>query len=122
MERGAAMAESLKAGRPVAVVEEESLADSLGGGIGLENRHTFGMVRTLVDDCVLVGEDEIAEGIRLAYEQEGEIIEGAAAVGIAALVSGKARLRGPVAIVLSGKNIAPDLHRRIICAGRMEGE
>ncbi len=109
------MVASLKAGRPVDVTEEETLADSLGGGIGSDNRYTFEMVGKLVDECVLVSEEEIAAGIRLAYEEEGEVIEGGAAVGIAALVSGKATLSGSAAIVLSGKNIAPDLHRRIVC-------
>ncbi len=45
MERGPAMALSLAAGRPVAVEEEASLADSLGGGIGLDNRYTFALVQ-----------------------------------------------------------------------------
>jgi threonine dehydratase len=115
MERGAAMIASLAVGHPVEVAEEPTLADSLGGGIGLDNRHTFDMVRTLVDDCVTVSEAEIAESIRLAYEEEGEVIEGAAAVGIAALLAGKVKVGGPMAIVLSGKNIASDRHRRIIC-------
>jgi threonine dehydratase len=109
-----AMAASLEAGHPVEVPEEPSLADSLGGGIGLENRHTFGMAKRYVDECVLVGEDDIAAGIRFAYEAEGEVIEGAAAVGIAALLAGLVRLAGPAAVILTGRNIAPDLHRRVI--------
>ena len=40
LDRGAAMAESLKAGKPVEVEEVESLADPLGGGIGLNNYYT----------------------------------------------------------------------------------
>ena len=111
------MVASLAAGHPVEVPEEQTLADSLGGGIGLANRHTFEMVRTLVDECVLVSEEEIAAGIRFAYEEEGEVIEGGAAVGIAALLAGKMKAGGPIAVVLSGKNIAPDLHRRIVCGG-----
>src|SRR6185312_6543471 len=59
MERGAAMQASLAAGRPVEVEEVPTLADSLGGGIGLGNRHTFAMVRDLVDEVVLVSEAEI---------------------------------------------------------------
>jgi len=114
MARGAAMHASLAAGRPVDVAEQPTLADSLGGGIGLENRHTFEMAKRYVDGCVLVGEEDIAAGIRFAYEAEGEVIEGAAAVGIAALLNGSVRPAGPAAIVLSGKNIAPDLHRRVI--------
>jgi threonine dehydratase len=109
-----AMAASLEAGRPVEVPEEPSLADSLGGGIGLENRHTFEMTKRYVDECVLVGESDIAAGIRFAYEAEGEVIEGAAAVGIAALLNGSVKLTGPTAIILTGKNIAPDLHRCVI--------
>jgi threonine dehydratase len=109
-----AMAASLQAGRPVEVPEEPSLADSLGGGIGLANRHTFEMTKRYVDGCVLVGEDDIAAAIRFAYEAEGEVIEGAAAVGIAALLGGLVKPAGPTAIILTGRNIAPDLHRRII--------
>jgi threonine dehydratase len=114
MERGAAMQASLAAGRPVEVEEKPTLADSLGGGIGLGNRHTFAMVRDLVDEVVLVSEAEIADAIRTAYSEEGEVIEGAAAVGIAALDAGKIRPGGPLAIVLSGKNVDMGLHRRIV--------
>jgi threonine dehydratase len=114
MERGAAMKASLDVGHPVLVEELPTLADSLGGGIGLDNRLTFGMCRDLLDDVILVSEDEIAAGIRHAYQQEREIVEGAGAVGIAALLAGKVRLAGPVAVLLSGRNIDMDLHRRII--------
>jgi len=114
MERGAAMKQSLDAGQPVDVKEMPTLADSLGGGIGLENAHTFDMVGSLVDEIVLVSEEQIAAGIRTAYFEEGEVVEGAAAVGIAALDAGTIRPRGPVALVLSGKNIDMDLHRRVV--------
>ncbi|MGQ9370285.1 hydroxyectoine utilization dehydratase EutB [Azospirillum sp. A39] len=116
MERGAAMHASLAAGRPVAVEELETLADSLGGGIGLANRHTFALVRDLLDGVVLLGEAEIAAGIRHAYAEEQEIVEGAGAVGIAALLAGKVAVRGPTVAVLSGRNIAMEQHRRIVCA------
>jgi len=115
MARGAAMKASLDAGRPVEVEERETLADSLGGGIGLDNRLTFAMCRDLLDDLVLLSEEEIAAGIRHAYEEEREIVEGAGAVGIAALLAGKVRPKGPTVAVLSGKNIAMDLHRAIVC-------
>jgi threonine dehydratase len=114
MERGAAMKASVDAGRPVFVEELPTLADSLGGGIGLDNRLTFRMCRDLLDDIVLVSEREIAEGIRHAYEQEREIVEGAGAVGIAALLAGKVRAEGPIVALLSGRNIDMGLHRRVI--------
>ncbi|MCK1680714.1 hydroxyectoine utilization dehydratase EutB [Bradyrhizobium sp. 147] len=115
MERGAAMKASLDAGRPVLVEEFPSLADSLGGGIGLDNKVTFTMCQALLDDVVLLSEGEIAAGIRHAYEHEQEILEGAGAVGIAALLANKIpRLRGPVALVLSGRNIDMKVHRHVV--------
>lgn len=114
MERGAAMHESLRAGKPVVVEELETLADSLGGGIGLENRYTFAMCRDLLDNVVLLSEEEIAEGIRHAFAAEGEIVEGAGAVGIAALLAKKVDIRGPTVIVVSGRNIDEALHASIV--------
>jgi threonine dehydratase len=115
MERGAAMKASLASGRPVQVEELPSLADALGGGIGLDNQLTFAMCQALVDDVVLLSESEIAAGIRHAYAEECEIVEGAGAVGIAALLARKVTgLSGPLAIVLSGRNIDMDLHRHIV--------
>lgn len=115
MDRGAAMKASLDAGRPVQVEEVASLADSLGGGIGLDNGVTFRMCRDLLDEVILLTEAEIAAGIRHAYREEREVIEGAGAIGMAALLSDRlGRLDGPVAVVLSGRNIDMELHRRVI--------
>jgi threonine dehydratase len=115
MSRGAAMKASLDAGKPVLVEEGPSLADSLGGGIGLDNRFTFAMCRDLIDEVVLLSEEEIAAGIAHAYAQEREIVEGAGAVGIGALLAGKLNAEGPIVLLLSGKNIDMDLHRRVVC-------
>ncbi|HWJ87076.1 MAG TPA: hydroxyectoine utilization dehydratase EutB [Pelagibacterium sp.] len=114
MERGAAMVACLAAGKPVAVEELETLADSLGGGIGLANRHTFEMVRGLVDETIVLTEREIALGIAHAYGEDREVLEGAGAVGIAALLSGKFVPKGPTALVLSGKNIDMGVHAAIV--------
>ena len=114
MQRGAAMQASLEAGKPVNVEELDTLADSLGGGIGLDNRWTFTMCRALLDEVILLDEEEIAAGIRHAALQEGETIEGAAAVGIAALLAGKIKASGPIAIIISGGNIDPEQHRAIM--------
>jgi threonine dehydratase len=114
MERGAAMYQCQQAGQPMIVPELATLADSLGGGIGLDNRYTFGMTRDLVDEIVLVSEVEIAAAIRHAYWCENEIIEGSGSVGIAALLSGKVKPNGATALLLSGGNIDMVLHHRII--------
>ncbi|MGJ3261326.1 MAG: hydroxyectoine utilization dehydratase EutB [Rhodospirillales bacterium] len=106
MDRGAAMIESLAAGKPVAVEEVESLADSLGGGIGLENKHTFDITRRLIDETLLLTEDEIAAAMRTLFREDRIVAEGSAAVGVGALMSGKLSLApGPTAIVVSGCNV-----------------
>lgn len=111
---GPAMYESLKAGRPVPVEEVPTLADSLGGGIGLDNRLTFAMVRKLVDEVILVDEAEIAGAIRHAYAEERQVVEGGAAVGIAALLREGKAAWGTTIVLLSGGNIDMALHARII--------
>ncbi|UFM63943.1 hydroxyectoine utilization dehydratase EutB [Paracoccus sp. MA] len=113
MENGAAMAASLAAGHPVEVAESPSLADSLGGGIGLRNRVTYPLCRALLDDVILLTEAEIAEGIR-HLGRAGHMVEGAASVGSAALLAGKVVPQGPTVCILSGANIDPALHARIM--------
>ncbi len=107
MERGAAMALSLKAGRPVDTVEEPTLADSLQGGIGRHNRLTLRWIGELADDVVLVSEDAIARAMRFAFEHDRQVLEGAGAVAVAALLEGTVRPEGgPAVAVCSGGNIA----------------
>lgn len=108
MERGAAMHASLRAGRPVLVEEAESLADSLQGGILLDNRYTFAMVRELVDEVRLVGEDDIARAMAHGLLAEGLVLEGAAATPIALLQrDGAAGLGRRIALVLTGGAVDP---------------
>jgi threonine dehydratase len=106
MEHAPVMYHSLKAGKPIEISEEDTLADSLRGGIGLENRYTFHMVQDLVDDVVLVSEEEIARAMAFLLTEHQLVVEGAGAVGVAALISEK--ISGGeknTAVLLSGKNI-----------------
>lgn len=114
MRRGAAMRASLDAGAPVLVEERPTLADSLGGGVGLDNRLTFRMTRDLVDELVLVSEAEIAAGLRHVYFEERQVVEGAGAVAVAALLAGRVVPAGPTAALMCGANIDMRLHHRVI--------
>ena len=105
MDRGAAMAESIAAGHIVDVEEVASLADALGGGIPKDNRYTFAASRQLVDEVVLVTESEIYEGMRALFHRERLVVEGAAAVGHAAILADKLGVDGPTAIVVTGRNV-----------------
>ena len=112
---GAAMHESMQAGRPVEVPEPPSLADSLGGGIGLDNRCTFGLCRELLDDVVLLSEAEIAAGMRALYRDQRMIAEGSAAVGPAALIAGRvAPGPDPVVCLISGNLVDMDVFTAIV--------
>jgi len=106
MERGAVMAASLAAGHPVELPEEPSLADSLQGGIGLGNAITFGIVRALVDEVVLLTEREIWNGMRFAFDHHRLLLEGGGAVGIAALLAGHLDVAADdrVGVICSGAN------------------
>jgi len=100
------MYHSLRAGKPVVLEEEDTIADGLVGGIGLDNRYTFRMVQEYVDDTILVSEEEIAEAMAFALEKHHLVVEGAGAVGIAALLHRKVREVGRnVAVVVSGSNV-----------------
>lgn len=112
MARGPAMYESIQAGRPVEVAEEPTLADSLGGGIGLDNRYTFQLIRSLVDEYVLLNEAQIARGMNHLFRREGLIAEGGGSVAVAALLAGAVpALSGNVACLVTGSNV--DMQRFI---------
>lgn len=105
MKQGAAMYQSIQAGRPVAVEESSTLADSLRGGIGLENAYTFAMVQSLVDEIVLVPENAIADGMRYMFKEHGMVVEGAAGTGVGAILHHLIPdLSGHVAVIVTGRN------------------
>ncbi|WP_029059186.1 hydroxyectoine utilization dehydratase EutB [Stappia stellulata] len=115
MDRGAAMHASIRAGHPVEVEEVESLADSLGGGIGLDNRLSFSLCRDLLDDIVLVSEEEIYRAMQALYFEERLVAEGACVVGIAALIAGKLPTpKGPLATVITGRNVDMEIFTRVV--------
>jgi threonine dehydratase len=106
MERAPVMYWSLKAGAPIKMKEEETIAHALAGGLGEDNQYTFRMVQEYVDDVVLVSEEAIAAGMAFALEQHHLVVEGAGAVGIAALLRQRVKELGRnVAVVVSGSNV-----------------
>lgn len=106
MDRGPAMHLSLAAGHPVEVEEVPSLADSLGGGIGSDNRLTLGLCQAHLDDTLLVSEEEIRDAMQALFFEDRLVVEGGGSVGVAALLTGRiADLAGPVAVIVSGRNL-----------------
>jgi len=105
-ENARVMYESLKLGKPTAFPEDSTVASAFSGGIGLDNEHTFGLVREYVDEHVLVTEREITDAMIFAAKEHKLVVEGGGAVGIAAVLAGKVgRVGLSVAVVVSGGNI-----------------
>lgn len=119
---GPAMHLSMQAGQPVPVVEEQTLADSLSGGIGLDNRYTFALCRQLVDETVLLSEAEIAAAMIFALREHHLLVEGGGAVAMGALLHNKVAMRGQhVVVVVSGGNVDVDLLLKMAAAGQQSG-
>jgi threonine dehydratase len=108
------MREALLAGRIVEIAEEETIADGLAGNIE-QGSITFPLIQELVDDVITVSESEIEEALVKFAREEHLIIEGSAAVSLAALQS--SRFEGKrIAAVISGRNISLDLFTRIVAS------
>ncbi len=115
MDRGAAMYESIRAGRLIEVAEYPSLADSLGGGIGMQNQFSFAICRDLLDETVLVTEEEIRDAMQVAFFEDRIVAEGGSCVGHAALLAGKVTgINGPVATVITGRNVDMQMFAKIM--------
>jgi threonine dehydratase len=108
------MYECLRAGKVVDVAELPTLSESTAGGLEPESV-TLEVCRRAIDRCVLVSEAEILAAMRLILETEHWVIEGAAAVAVAAYLKDAPRCQDKtVAIVLCGRNVSPEVMRRLI--------
>ncbi len=82
---------------------------------------TLPLIRERVDGMLLVGEDDIEQGILLLLEIEKTVVEGAGAVGLAALLKHRERFAGrKVGLVLCGGNIEPLVLAEIIQRGMVK--
>ncbi len=107
MERGAVLVPSLRAGHVVDFEELPTLADAIMGSLGEDPEAIFEAVRGWIDEGVMVSEEEIAAAMAFALERRHQMVEGAGAVGIAALRSGKLNIAGQkTAVLVTGGNVA----------------
>jgi threonine dehydratase len=96
--------EALRAGQPVTVPVTHTLADGLAGNMEPDSQ-TFGLVRDLVDRVIQVQEPAIALAMQELNSRDGIIAEGAAVVGVAAIIEGL-RLDGrTIGLIVSGRNV-----------------
>ena len=102
----AVMAHSVEAGEILQLPSAPTLSDGTAGGIE-PGAITFDLCKELVDDYVLIDEPEIAAAMRTFMDSQHQLIEGAAAVAIAAMLANAADLKGrKVVILVCGANIS----------------
>jgi len=107
---------SLKKGAPVTLTSAHSLADGIV--IKRVGDLTFPVIRELVDEIVTVEEEEIARAIVSLLEKSKLVVEGAGAVGLAALLAaGNSVCHGKTVVVLSGGNIDVQTLSRVVERG-----
>lgn len=111
--RSPVMARSIRAGRIVELPAHSTLSDGTAGGIEA-GAVTFGLCRRLVDGFVEVSEKRIEAAMRLLLQEHGLVVEGAAALPVAVLLAAGRALAGRcTALVLCGRNVAPEVLARI---------
>jgi threonine dehydratase len=113
------MWESLQAGRPIELEEEETVAGALAGGIGLDNRVTFPLIRDRITRHRIVHEPAIRAAMAYGYRELGLVLEGGGAVALAAALEGLLDTEPPdqsgaLVVVLSGGNVATDVLRSVL--------
>jgi len=110
------MYESLKAGKILKSEElkiQDSIADGLSGGIE-EGSITFRIAQKNVNKVILAKEETIKEAIRLLWEKDSQIVEGAGAVGPAVVIENKEQFKNKkTVVIISGGNIDDELFNKI---------
>jgi threonine dehydratase len=116
----AAYPDSLRRGEPVEVPPGLTIADGIA--VKRPGVLTLDLIRRWLDDVVVVPEDDVAEAMVVLMERAKLVVEGAGAVGVAALLGGQTgpAARGTTVVVLSGGNVDAGLLASI--ARRHESE
>jgi threonine dehydratase len=96
------------------VPELPSLADGLAGPVE-PGSITIPLVRSLVDEFLLVDEPDLSAAVAYAWRRYGQRIEGSAAVSLAVVLNSSLRQR-PAVLILSGGNIQAEVHAAILQA------
>ena len=100
-------ARSLRAGRIIASVKPDTIADGLRATLG---ERPFAVIRNLVDDITTVSDELIVRAMRRLFEVMKIVVEPSGAVPYAALLGERPALRGRrIGLIVSGGNL--DLER-----------
>jgi threonine dehydratase len=109
------MTAALEAGRVIEISEEPTIADGCAGNIE-PGSITFPFIQQFVDDMLLVSEEAIRQAITSIARQEHLMVEGSAALSVAALADSRTE-SGSVALLITGRNISFDTFAEVISNG-----
>jgi len=105
-------------------VQDTTFVKTIADGIAVRdtNPKMYKLVKEVVDDIVEVDDEEIANAILFLMERQKVVVEGAGAVGVAALLHHKIKFTAPkkVGVVLSGGNIDVTMINLIIEKGLLK--
>ena len=77
---------------------------------------TLGILSVRDAEALSVSDEEVAAAVRFAFERHGLTVEPGGAVALAAILAGKVEIEAETVAVLSGGNVDPALHRRLVGA------
>lgn len=112
------LARSFRQHQRTTVPAARTIAD--GAAVAGPSDRTLALIEAHVEDVVAVSDEAIASAIVLLLERSKMVVEGAGALGVAALQSGAWRPRGPIVVVLSGGNIDMNLIGSIVVRGLVD--
>ncbi len=111
----APFAGSLAAGEPVSVPVVDTIADGIA--VKRPGELTLAHVTELVDDIVTVSDAELSRAVVLLLERAKLVAEPSGAAAVAALLSGRVEVDGPVVATVSGGNIDPLVLQHLVTGG-----
>jgi threonine dehydratase len=119
-EHAAPYVTSLKKGKLTEVAITPTIADGIA--VSKPGRVPFELIKQNIDKVVTVSENEIAKAILVLLERAKQVVEPAGAVGVAAILAGKLKLKGTTVVILSGGNMDPLLLQRVVRHGLAAAE
>ena len=104
-------------------LNEKGLCDS-GIGLTIPGARPFRLLQELLHGSMAVSDIHVAEAMRRIYQHEGLVVEGGAATGLAAVLSGRlspfaADPRAPLVTIVTGGNIDPSRHAEVLAARKV---
>jgi len=110
-EGAAKLSAALAAGRPVPLPQTASIADGLlPVAVG---EVPWSLIGQRVHRALRISEDAIGRAVGFLFRTMGLRVEPSGAVAVAALLEGRIRPEGPVAAILTGGNVDPELFARL---------